>query len=145
MLTFEIPEPPDACSRCGRPLCGRQGSPYWPWDVPVLTAGGRWWCTACDNREAVGEPGTGYKIPVASADALARYDREQPPATGPGSSRRALVGEIRDDVRALHDRDRFAAVREVLGDIHPDDFTDVPDADVVRIRRELRALLAATD
>ena len=55
------------------------------------------------------------------------------------TTRLQMIGEIRDLLPSLWSAGRFELAKEIMGGIHQDDFTGVPDATVTRIWSELRA------
>ena len=75
---------------------------------------------------------------------LADFSGKEPKVTivenrgGRKKARLEMIGEIRDGVRAMYDAGRFEVVKEILGDIHPDNFAEVPDATVITIWRDIR-------
>ena len=57
--------------------------------------------------------------------------------TGPGIGRMEMIGEIRTMLPKLWEAERFELAKEIMGDIHPDNFSGVDDATVRRIWWEL--------
>lgn len=47
--------------------------------------------------------------------------------------RLSMISDIRDMVRTYYDEDRGAEAREILGGIHPDNFSEVSDDRVLEI------------
>lgn len=48
-------------------------------------------------------------------------------------TRMSMISDIRDMVRTYYDEDRGAEAREILGGIHPDNFSGVSDDTVLKI------------
>lgn len=74
-------------------------------------------------------------------DAMETVDADQPRTDGHRVTRLGMIGEIRTMLPKLWEQDRGELAKEIMGEIHPDNFTGVSDATVERIYRELYSAL----